>query len=134
MRGGSVMNLLFTVMNTRIPNGILLCTSIDNSKFKLWTRGRSSQKIKEKYIWSTTLPPKKWNVIFYLKFWKGNQRTEKLRNRSQICDILLKKKKRRTYTNSAIPYVACFSVIVVYFRNEYRDNLAFYFKEKIYGS
>lgn len=44
------------------------------------------------------------------------------------------KKKRRTDTNSAIPHVACFSVIVVYFRNKYRDNLAFYFKEKIYGS
>lgn len=42
--------------------------------------------------------------------------------------------KRRTDTNSAIPRGACFSVIVEYFRNKYRDNLAFYFKEKIYGS
>lgn len=42
--------------------------------------------------------------------------------------------KRRTDTNSAIPHGACFSVIVEYFRNKYRDNLAFYFKEKIYGS
>lgn len=46
----------------------------------------------------------------------------------------LKKKKENSDTNSAIPHVACFSVIVVYFRNKYRDNLAFYFKEKIYGS
>lgn len=45
-----------------------------------------------------------------------------------------KKKKENSDTNSAIPHVACFSVIVVYFRNKYRDNLAFYFEEKIYGS
>lgn len=45
-----------------------------------------------------------------------------------------KKRKENSDTNSAIPHVACFSVIVVYFRNKYRDNLAFYFKEKIYGS
>lgn len=48
--------------------------------------------------------------------------------------FFFKKKKRRTDTNSAIPHGACFSVIVEYFRNKYRDNLAFYFEEKIYGS
>lgn len=45
-----------------------------------------------------------------------------------------KERKENSDTNSAIPHVACFSVIVVYFRNKYRDNLAFYFKKKIYGS
>lgn len=70
------MNLLFTAMNTRSHNGIILCTSIDNSTFQLYTSGRGSQKIKETYVWSTTLPQQIEMSFFTFNFEWGNQRTE----------------------------------------------------------
>lgn len=75
--------------------------------------------------------------FFTFNFEWGNQRTEILETEigfATFFSFLFFKKKRRTDTNSAIPHGACFSVIVEYFRNKYRDNFAFYFKEKIYGS
>lgn len=72
--------------------------------------------------------------FFTFNFEWGNQRTEILETEIGFATFFFKKKKRRTDTNSAIPHGACFSVIVEYFRNKYRDNLAFYFEEKIYGS
>lgn len=75
--------------------------------------------------------------FFTFNFEWGNQRTEILETEigfATFFSFFFFFKKRRTDTNSAIPHGACFSVIVEYFRNKYRDNLAFYFKEKIYGS
>lgn len=75
--------------------------------------------------------------FFTFNFEWGNQRTEILETEigfATFFSFFSFLKKRRTDTNSAIPRGACFSVIVEYFRNKYRDNLAFYFKEKIYGS
>lgn len=73
--------------------------------------------------------------FFTFNFEWGNQRTEILETEIGFATFFLKKKKKgELILTVQFHMVLVFSVIVEYFRNKYRDNLAFYFKEKIYGS